>query len=255
VPLAHHIIIALTDRRVLATSTAARRQCARIVTEIGQRYGLLSHGLPDNHGHAVAACDRADAGLFARALQTALRRRLDIAVPFRPAYYKPVVDQSHLRSVVRYVHRQAAHHDVDVDPYYDATSLPDLVGARIIVGGSQLIEQLAELAPRIKPAQLLPAQLHACASTAPTIEQAAVAAAAAIGRATLTDHDATARHARRAALAVALPAVRRQQAAALGCSLRTLSRTAREPALAPLVTAVRMQASWRFPDTSAEVSS
>jgi hypothetical protein len=80
--------------------------------------------IADNHAHLVTFSERIQAGRFAQVVEAALRRRLRLAVPFAPAYFKPVHDQSHLRSLVPYVHRQAAHHQVVVDPFAVATSLP-----------------------------------------------------------------------------------------------------------------------------------
>jgi len=244
-PLGHHIVIALVDRRVIATDDAARREYARVVTRIGERHGLIAHGNPDNHSHLVTTCDRVGAGVFAQALEGALRHRLHIEVPFQPAYFKPIHDQSHLRSVIPYVHRQAAHHGVTVDPCGDASSLPDLLGARCI-GGRYLGERLAAMAPRIQPAQLLPASLRHCVDTTPSIEQAAEAAAAVIGCGTLEGSSAQHRLAKRAALEVALPAERQRQAAALRSSTRSLSRLVRDPVDTGFVVAVRIQASWRW---------
>jgi len=244
-PIATHIVFALLDRRVIATNTAERREYARIVTRVGEKYGLLSHGMPDNHGHLVAACNRAAAGQCARAVETALRHGMGIAVPFSPAYFKPVNDQSHLRSVIRYVHRQAAHHGVATDRFGDASSLQDLVGARLI-GGDYLSERVAALAPRIRPEQLVPETLRATSLPSLTIEQAAEAAAATVALATLSGQTPRVRRARRAALAVAAPAGRERCAAALACSPRTITRLVGEPVVSQFAKAIRIQASWRF---------
>jgi len=81
---------------------------------------------------------------------------------------------------------------------------------------------------------------------APTIEQAATAAAAAIGRTSLVGYTADVTAARRAALEVALPASRARRVVALACSPSTVSRLMRGPARPELVAAVRLQANWRF---------
>jgi hypothetical protein len=240
-----HIGIALVDRRAIATDIAARCEYARVVTRIGENYGLIAHGLADDHGHLVVRCDRAHAGTFAQAVEKALRHRLAIAVPFGAAYFKLVREQSHLRRLIPYVHGQAAHHGVSVDPFCDASSLPDLVGARFI-GGEYLGERLAACAPRIRPAQHIPAALKARRCPTPSIEQAAAAAAAAIGRTSLIGQTANIIAARRAAIEVAVPVGRARLAAALACSLATVSRLKHEPARPELVAAVRLQVDWRF---------
>jgi hypothetical protein len=190
-------------------------------------------------------CERARAGKFAQVIEKALRHRLDIPVSFRAAYFKPVADQAHLHRLIPYVHGQAAHHGVMLDPFGTASSLPDLVGARVI-GGDYLRHRLAAHAPRILPAQHVAPALVARRCRAPTIEQAALAAAAAIGRPLLNGPAAEVIAARRAALEVALAAGRARSAAALGCSATTVSRLGRGPPLPELVHAVRIQLDWRF---------
>lgn len=177
--IAIHTGISLTDRRNILSSAAERCRYARLITRIGESYGLIAHGLPDDHGHCVVTCDRRRAGVFAQAVESAMRRSLGLPVPFGRAYFKPVTDQAHLRSLIPYVHGQAEHHGVEVDPYFEASSLPDLVGARVIPGGGCLREALARVAPRVRLARQLPDALQGRSGSRPTIEQAAVAAAAA----------------------------------------------------------------------------
>jgi hypothetical protein len=244
--IATHIMIALVDQRVIATTTSARRTYAQVVTRVGEKYGLLSHGMSDNHAHFVTACDRRRAGTCAQAIEHALHQKLGLSVSFSKAHFKDVRDQPHLRSLIPYVHRQAQHHGVDVDPFFDASSLPDLVGAREM-GGGYLRQRLAALAPRVRLLDLVPASMRRSQlPTAPTIEQVAQAAAAAIGVPTLDRGGHSHRAARTAALAVAQPVSRERASDALRCSVRTVKRLARETPDAALVSAVSMQLRWRF---------
>lgn len=127
--LAWHVIHALEDRRVLATSTAHLRVVARTVLEAGAD-ALLCFRASDNHVHSVVLADRAGAGVFARAVANMLWHRLRLPVPFEPARVRPIRDQAHLRNTFDYVLGNAEHHGAPHDTLFEASNLPDLLGLR-----------------------------------------------------------------------------------------------------------------------------
>jgi hypothetical protein len=252
--IATHIMFRLVDQRVILQTAEARLGYVEMVTRIGRKYGLLGHGLPDTHGHVVAACTRREAGKYAQSLETGLRLHLPIGVRFDRARIKEIGDQHYLNTAIRYVHRQPEHHGVDNDRFYEASSLPDLLGARV-GAGAHIRERVRWLAPRLRLADLEPATLRVLQSPAtPTIEMAAVAAAAAVGLPSLRGRGPAIRRARVAALAVASDHAMDRRVAALCCSRTTLWRLLEEPPDPAILGAVRTQLRWRFPEPREEIA-
>ena len=68
-PLAHHIMLRLVGSRVIAPSVAARRELARIVLEVGNRYRLLAVRGADTHIHLEALRSLRNAYQFARRVE------------------------------------------------------------------------------------------------------------------------------------------------------------------------------------------
>src|SRR5829696_6495085 len=77
-PVAQHVTLRLCDSRVIAPSGPARRTAARTMLEIGAVHGLLSFHVVDTHAHALLPCARIEAGQFARRVEIALSKRLQL---------------------------------------------------------------------------------------------------------------------------------------------------------------------------------
>lgn len=130
--LGFHIRFRLLDDRVIAPTIAARRILARTILELGRDHGLYAFGCADTHVHLAARVDRATAGRLTGAIESSLRQRLALPVGFTQHPPKPIVDQHHLIGTIRYVLRQLSRHGVSSDPRSEGTSLPDLLGLRLI---------------------------------------------------------------------------------------------------------------------------
>lgn len=171
-PIGFHLVLRLTDDRVIARTPAERRLLARVVYEIGDRYGLLAFGAADTHLHIVIVGSRRAAGLFARYVATSLRWQLELAAQFEPCRIRPINDQRHLENAVRYVFNQEQHHGIDADPLFEASSLPELLGMRALSDGAT--RRLAEHLPRlgITAPALLDAALHGASDETHLLESA-----------------------------------------------------------------------------------
>lgn len=102
----------LVDNRVIATRAASLRRSARVLLARGASRGLLTFGVADTHVHAVLACDRATAGVFAQTVEATLRAVLKLPVPFEAARIRPILDQRHLAHAARYASTQGVRHDL-----------------------------------------------------------------------------------------------------------------------------------------------
>lgn len=131
--LGFHVTLRLDDGRIIARDAVARRLASRIVREQGEARGLIVHAVVKDHIHGLLVCTRAEAGDFCRYVATALRWRLGIPVPFEPARIRALADQRHLENTVGYVLRQHRKHGNWRDPLHDGTSVPDLLGARVLL--------------------------------------------------------------------------------------------------------------------------
>jgi len=152
-PVGFHVTIRLEDDRPIATTPAAVRVVARVVLEQGEGRGLLAFGAADDHLHAALAADRASAGAFARYVETALLWRLGLAARFERARIRPLHDQKHAYNTFHYAHRQDSRHGLDVDRAREGTSLPDLLGLRVL--DTSLIARVRAHLPRIRREDLV----------------------------------------------------------------------------------------------------
>lgn len=152
-PIGHHVTFRLSQDRVIAGDAAARRRAARILLDHGGRHRLLAFRLADTHAHAIVLCPRVQAGAFARSAAIAIRKALQIGVPFEPARLRPIDDQRHLESAFRYVLRQEQHHGLELDSLHDASSLPDLLGLRAV--DRRPLDLLRASLPRVRTATLI----------------------------------------------------------------------------------------------------
>jgi hypothetical protein len=151
--LGFHVIFRSDDDRVLAPSPQLRRALARSVYRVARGFPLTAFGAADNHLHTEVLVDRSDAGRFAHALMCSLRWSLDISVEFAPVRYKALADQGHKRSTFHYALGQRNHHGVQSDPFMDASSLPELLGMRLLPTDS--IALVREHFPRLQRRELL----------------------------------------------------------------------------------------------------
>lgn len=132
-PLGHHVTLALEGRLLLAADVAGRRLLARIVYEHLEGRGLVGFGAADDHLHLHLACDRLSCGRAVRGLAGAIHKRLGHVVPFEPSRYRPIETARHDRNTYLYGLRQEERHGTSIDPLFDASSLPDRIGARVLL--------------------------------------------------------------------------------------------------------------------------
>ena len=151
--LGHHIMIRSDDDRVLAPSPALRRALARTLYRVAEGFPLLAFGAADNHLHLEALCDRASAGDLAHRVMCSLRWALELSSLFASVRIKRLEDQGHLRSTFHYTLNQRNHHGVQSDPFLDASSLPELLGMRLLPTDS--VQLVREHIPRLQRGGLL----------------------------------------------------------------------------------------------------
>lgn len=154
-PLAHHVMMRLDDGRVIARSGPEYRTAAAALLKQGEARGLLAFRVVDSHIHALLVCDRETAGAFARYAGGSLSKRLGLATPFSPARIDPVRTQSHLANTFLYVLRQERRHGIDSDPMHDGSSVPELLGMRVVA--PWLRARVAAHLPRVRRSDLEPA--------------------------------------------------------------------------------------------------
>jgi len=234
----------LSDDRVIATSAGAVLIVARVLMVRGAAARLLAFRVADTHLHVLLGCTRPEAGHFAHRAALALHNLLRLRVPFEPTRVRPVVDQRHLYSAFRYVMRQQDHHGVASDPAHDGSSLPDLLGMRILEPDHALTVRM--MLPRLdlrEVAASLRFSLAAADATPPAL--LAPSAAAAVGLPDLSGRSPACVRARRAAVHAAASLLPTSALSdALSASSRSIQRLRTDEAEPRLVRAVGLQ--WRF---------
>jgi hypothetical protein len=231
----------LVDDRVIATSSAALRRLARVLLARGASRGLLTFGVADTHVHAVLACDRATAGVFAQTVEASLRAVLALPVPFEAARIRPVLDQRHLAHAARYASTQDMRHDLASDPLREGTALQDLVGLRVLA--PDLATRVAMHLPRWSQRELA-SLLEVDLGPWPLDHGGlADAAAATLALPHLRGLDPETTAARRAAVHVALGAGLRPREIGehLSVTARTVQRLSERRSPQPMVRAVTLQ--------------
>ena len=148
--LGYHVCLKPRDKGVIATTPEARRILARAILESCGDAGLLAFGLADNHVHLLLACSRARAGRAAKRLALMLGWRLQIFDGFERPHYEPIADGAHLKNAFRYVLRQPLRHGLDpsIDPWFETTSLPDLLGLRVPL--APIVDNVRTWLPRLR---------------------------------------------------------------------------------------------------------
>lgn len=248
-PVGFHVTLRLEDDRPLAVCVADLRMLARVVLEQGEHRGLIAFGAADNHLHAELVADRAVAGAFAHYVATSLRWRLALPVAFEPARIRPLVDQRHAYNTFRYVQRQDAHHALDRDPAREGTSLPDLLGLRVLP--TAIARRVCAYLPRVRRDDvfaLFPRAAREPAAEPPSVERLVEAASAAFALPDLRGHGRMVCRARGAVVhAATTSTTARALAEVLGVSIRTIQTLRAQPAEAPAVRAVLLQANLGSP--------
>jgi hypothetical protein len=150
--LAHHSVLRLEDDRVLAPSSGTRRRLARSMLALGRDFGLLCARAVDTHLHHITLGNEPSARELSRRLALSLGRMLGHPVSFLPPRIKPIRDQWHLVAAFKYVIGQERHHAVSLDPFHDASTLPDLLGMRVLA--PWLADRVAAYLPRLRVGDL-----------------------------------------------------------------------------------------------------
>lgn len=239
--LGENIRCRLRNDGPIATTVEARRLVARTVLEIGRPFELLSFRLVDTHLHAAKGGEEGGAE-FARRLEGALTKRLGLELGFERVRVDPVQDIWHLYRLFTYVLKQGSRHGVGhLDPLFEATNLPDLLGLRTL--GLYTAANVRRLLPRIHRAQLLEIlELEALEPADGPIEEIPAAAAAAVCRPHLRGMSPERIAARRAAVEIVGDRIdTRATAALLQVSRWTVTRLRADPSDPTLVMAVRLQ--------------
>jgi hypothetical protein len=233
----------LGDDRVIATTAGALRAVAQTLLAHGRAANVLAFRLADTHLHALVACSRAEARHYAHYCAIALQARLRLGVPFEPTRVRPIVDQQHLYQAFRYVLRQNQHHRLASDPAHDGSSLPDLLGMRMVEPehGRAVRMMLPRLDLRELAASLA---VSFVADDAAPASLLAAAAAAAMGLPDLAGRSAACVVARRAAVHAAAKLPTGILSDELGASSRAIQRHRLDDVDARIVRAVALQ--WRF---------
>ncbi len=243
-PLGWHVMIRLSDDRVLAPDTPTRRLLARLVLRAAEPFTLLAFRAADTHLHMEMVGSRGEAGRLAWLVELAWQARSRPGVPFNRPRIKPIHDQHYLRTCFRYVLDQERHHGIELDPFHDASNLPDLLGLRVL--GAWTIPLVAGRLPRVRRGELL--RLLGCSDLEGEggLQRLSTAAAAAAGLPDLSGSDHASAAARRAAVhAAGRRLTRRQLAELLGLPLASIKRYRAEDADPHLVRAVRRQLALR----------
>ncbi len=245
--IGYHLMFRLLDDRVLVPSTAKRRLLARVTYRMAEPAGLVVFGVADTHLHLALRASRARAGKLAHDLCCALHFAVEPQQLFERTRIKPIETQRHLENVVGYAFRQKWHHGIQVDALRDGTSLPELLGLRVL--SASIVMRVRELLPRMRRQDLLqllglPA-LEAVDSLEPDLDSPGMvldAAAGAFGLPALGGRSKDARSAAAALLRLPAPAdLRRAFIAELSLDRSTVWRLGRASVPAEHLRALRLQ--------------
>ena len=241
--LGWHVTMRLADSRVIAKEPWERRVAAFSLLELAAAFGLIAFHLVDTHLHALIVGSRERAGVFARRIEGTLHARLRLGCPFEAARFSPVGDQARLASTFAYVLDQAERHQLVNDPLREGSSLPDLVGLRV-VHADGIAHCARRHLPRLRPEEFAARYLPAPCTTKLDCAQLAEAAAAVLALPHLRTRAPRAVLAKHAAVVVGLAEgfSVREIAGALGLSTRRIERLRRTPPpAAAVVQATRWQ--------------
>jgi hypothetical protein len=221
-----HILVRLSSDRLLHTSDAQRRSLVRSIHLTARPWELMAFGCAGVHLHLSAATDHRGAGELARRLEISLQLKHDYGSPFQRVQRRELTDQRHAFSACLYDMRQREHHDLAADPFLEATSAPDLLGARLM--GRYLMPRAVERLPELRRHHLL--ALYGIDDLRPAEHvddprEVVEAALAAFALGSFEGNSLDVRRARRVVVAlVGRRLSARELAAALGCTSRTIER-------------------------------
>jgi hypothetical protein len=237
----YHLQLRLRDGGIITTIPEQMRLVSRLVFEKARDYNLLAYGLSDTHLHLLVLCALAACSLLAHHLEASLKLRLGLKVGFEKFSLRAVRDNWHLYQAFRYVLTQYLRHNLDWAFVHEGSSLPDLLGLRL-VGGYTFPAVRAHL-PRLQRATLV--NWMGIDSLAPADGPAHAVLEAALSAACLSSFAGSTREAIEARRAVAqmlnghVPQA--QLATDLGISRRSLRWLREQPADPALVRAIRLQ--------------
>ena len=242
-PLAFHITMRLVRDGAIARHPGELRRAARLIYKHGTPRGLLAFRIADTHVHVLAQATRQQAGALAQAVQSALKQALHLDSPFERARYRAIESERHLFNALRYVFRQEEHHGTRFDPAHDGSSLPELLGMRML-DRDVAAQRLGSLLPRLsREALATVAGALELEQVKPHTSLLAEAAAAALGITELGG-DRPGASWRRAAVHAGKELEVTQLASMLGASRRTIRRLRTTQVSASVLHAVEQQ--WRL---------
>jgi hypothetical protein len=152
-PIGHHVMCRLVDSRVIAPTTQERRLVSRIVLAKCRKHRLLCFNVPDTHLHLVIAEMESICNELTRRIEITVSLQMKLKVGFAKAHPKPILDQQHLFQAFDYVLRQQPRHNLEWDPYHEASNLSDMLGLRVI--GQYTATNVRHLLPRVQRPDLL----------------------------------------------------------------------------------------------------
>lgn len=234
-----HVMVRLEDSRVIAGEEGRLRRLAGGVLKVGQAFKLLTFRLADTHLHALLAEPRSVAREFGRRVEISLQHRLRPGVRCARVHTKAIEGQAHLVRTFWYALRQEARHGTAIDPLFEASNLPDLLGLRTV--GRWTVQHVLEHLPRVRRSDLL--DLLPVRPTEGPLDYALLgdAAAAASGVQSVRGRTLAAFDARIAAVHAVPEVGAKLLAGHLGVSTRTVRRLRGQDPNPILVAAVREQ--------------
>lgn len=192
--------------------------------------------------HLLVLAERAVVEELVRRLRIWVATALRPGVPLEVQRTKPLAGQSHVESAFRYVLRQDLHHDLGMDPFQDASALPDILGLRVLC--PELPMRVRERLPRLTRAALLEPLGVESLEEGLYAAHLADAAMAAFALPRL-GNDSASVLARRASVAAAAELGPTRIATALGVTPQAVCRLARAGADPRSVRALRLQMALR----------
>lgn len=148
---AHHVMMRLVTGDGVARTGPALRVASRIIVRHAR--GLFGFRVVATHIHMVLLGGRAAAGRTTQAVEVALGAGLQLAAPFERARIRPIQDVGHLVNTLRYLFKQEEHHGTLLDPAHDGSSLPDLLGLRVVDDGA-MVRRVKSHLPWLEAADL-----------------------------------------------------------------------------------------------------
>lgn len=237
--LALQFVYRRQDSAPLADDDGDRRGLIAAILAAGKNHGLLVAGAADTHAHAVAKGPRRPDRLAAATQYRVCTARGDGARLERTRVTE-VRDQWHIQNSFFYVLKQAQHHAVGGDPRFEATTLPDLLGLRVIA--PWLPGRVLAALPRLSRQQLL--DVLAVDDLAPGFDPVMLAdsAAAAVAARDLSRRTPLVIEARRAAIELGTDHLYDHELALLlGMHPRSIRKLRQRPVRLDLVRAVGLQ--------------